>query len=47
MSMYNLREYSENYSKTTGSFWHYDRDESDEDDITDSLDLKKNSRKHS
>ena len=27
MSMYNLLEYSKNYSKTTGSFWNYYRDE--------------------
>ena len=26
MSMYNLLEYSKNYSKTTGSFWNYYRD---------------------
>ena len=25
--MYNLLEYSKNYSKTTGSFWNYYRDE--------------------
>ena len=25
--MYNLLEYSKNYSKTTGSFWSYYRDE--------------------
>ena len=27
MSMYNLIEYSDNYSKTTGSLWQYYRDE--------------------
>ena len=27
MSMHNLLEYSKNYSKTTGSFWNYYRDE--------------------
>ena len=27
MPMYNLLEYSKNYSKTTGSFWKYYRDE--------------------
>ena len=27
MSMYNLLECSENYSKTSGSFWNYYRDE--------------------
>ena len=26
--MYNLIEYSKNYKKTTGSLWHYYRDES-------------------
>ena len=29
MSMHNLLEYSKNYSKTTGSFWNYYRDEPD------------------
>ena len=27
MPMYNLIEYSDNYSKTSGSLWHYYRDE--------------------
>ena len=27
MPMYNLREYSKNYRKTTGSLWNYYRDE--------------------
>ena len=27
MSMYNLMEYSDAYWKTSGSFWHYYRDE--------------------
>ena len=27
MLMYNLLEYSKNYSKTSGSFWNYYRDE--------------------
>ena len=27
MAMYNLLEYNKNYSKTTGSFWNYYRDE--------------------
>ena len=27
MSIYNLIEYSKSYSKTTGSLWHYYRDE--------------------
>ena len=29
MSMYNLIEYSNNYSKTSGSLWQYYRDEPD------------------
>ena len=28
MPMYNLTEYSNNYSKTSGSLWQYYRDES-------------------
>ena len=27
MPMYNLIEYSNNYAKTSGSLWRYDRDE--------------------
>ena len=27
MPMYNLIEYSKNYSKTTGKLWNYSRDE--------------------
>ena len=27
MPMYNLLEYSKNYKRTTGSLWHYYRDE--------------------
>ena len=27
MSMYNLLEYSKNYSKTSGSLWNYYRDD--------------------
>ena len=27
MSMYNLIKYSDNYSNTSGRFWHYYRDE--------------------
>ena len=27
MPMYNLIEYSDNYSKTSGSLWHYYRDD--------------------
>ena len=39
MSMYNLIEYSDNYSKTTGSLWQYFRDEP-EDNIEDSESFK-------
>ena len=35
MSMYNLIEYSDNYSKTSESLWQYYRDESN-DNLTDS-----------
>ena len=34
MPMYNLIEYSDNYSKITGSLWQYCRDEPNEN-ITD------------
>ena len=27
MPLYNLTEYSDNYSKTSGSLWHYYKDE--------------------
>ena len=33
--MYNLIEYSDNYSKTSGNFWQYYRDDPD-DNITQS-----------
>ena len=39
MLMYNLIEYSNNYSKTSGSFWKYYRDGSD-DTLTQSESLK-------
>ena len=35
MPMYNLIEYSENYSKTSGSLWRYYKDEPN-DNLTDS-----------
>ena len=35
MPMYNLIEYSDDYSKTSGSLWQYYRDEST-DNITES-----------
>ena len=27
MPMYNLIEYSDNYSKTSGNLWHYNKDD--------------------
>ena len=33
MSMYNLIEYSKNYSKTTGSLWNFCRDEPNSDAV--------------
>ena len=39
MPMYNLIEYSENYTKTTGSLWQYFRDEPDVN-VEDSESLK-------
>ena len=35
MPMYNLIEYCDNYSDTSGSLWHFKRDEIEEDvDLT-------------
>ena len=31
MAMYNLTEYSDNYSDTSGSLWHFKRDEIERD----------------
>ena len=39
MTMYNLIEYSDNYSKTSGSLWQYFKDEPN-DNLTDSESLK-------
>ena len=39
MSMYNLIEYSDNNTKTSGSLWQYYRDEPD-DDLKDSESFK-------
>ena len=39
MPMYNLIEHSENYSKTSGTFWHYYIDERN-DNLTDSESFK-------
>ena len=41
MPMYNLIEYSENYSKTSGSLWQYYKDEPN-DNSTDSELFKSN-----
>ena len=43
MAMYNLIEYSDNYTKTTGSLWQYFKDEpvdDDDDDVEDSKSFK-------
>ena len=39
MPMYNLIEYSDNYSKTSGSLWQYYRDEPN-DNLADSESFK-------
>ena len=39
MAMYNLIEYSDNYSKTSGSLWKYYKDEPN-DNLTDSESFK-------
>ena len=39
MPMYNLIEYSDNYSKTSGTLWQYYRDERN-NNLTDSESLK-------
>ena len=39
MPMYNLIEYGDNYSKTSGSLWHYYKDDSN-DNLTDSESFK-------
>ena len=41
MPIYNLREYSDNYAKTSGSLWQYYRDEPN-DDLEDSESFKSN-----
>ena len=41
MPMYNLIEYSDNYSKTSGSLWQYYKDDpNDNITLTDHLNLK-------
>ena len=39
MPMYNLKEYSDNYAKTSGSLWQYFRNEPD-DNLADSESFK-------
>ena len=39
MAMYNLIEYGDNYSKTSGSLWQYQRDDSN-NNITQSESFK-------
>ena len=39
MPVYNLIEYSDNYSKTSGSLWHYYKDDPN-DNLTDSESFK-------
>ena len=41
MSMYSLLKYSKNYSKKSGSFWNYYRDE-----LTDDTNYNNNPNKH-
>ena len=43
MTMYNLIEYSNNYSQTSGSFWKFNRDESALNDDGNIVDLPGNS----
>ena len=38
--MYKLIEYSDNYSKTSGSLWQYYRDEPDDNDLMSSESFK-------
>ena len=40
MPMYNLIEYSDNYSKTSGSFWQYYRDEPNDNLIDSESNIK-------
>ena len=42
MAMYNLIEYSNIYSKISGSLWQYYRDETISDDINNSIDFPAN-----
>ena len=40
MSMYNLVEYNDNYSKTSGSLWQYYKDEPDDKHIPSHSNVK-------
>ena len=42
MNMYNLIEYSENYSQTSGSFWLYYRDQPTLDNNSNLIDFPAN-----
>ena len=44
MSMYNLMKQSDNLAKALNNLWQYSRDESDDENITDSQSLKFKSR---
>ena len=39
MPMYNLIEYSDNYSDTSGSLWHFNRDEQSQENNGNLFDL--------
>ena len=47
MPMYNLIEYSDNYTKTSVNLWQYYRDEPDHDDDLENSESFKNNRKYS
>ena len=48
MLIYNLIEYSNNYSQTSGSIWQYYRDEpNDNIENSESFQFKENKRKNS
>ena len=44
MQIYNLKEYSDNYVKTSGSLWQYCRNDPDSNNITNSESFKFKSR---
>ena len=48
MPMYNLFEYSDNYSKTSGSLWQYYKDDPNDNIVqSESFKSKKNNWKNS